>query len=265
MKWNCSTLIGLEKVFIENTKRTNRSNSPDISPQLIVILFNSSKFHLIWFHMINLHALICLKQHTNLHCLSSACYAATSPLVCVNLLQLICHLMSFPINSKTLKLVRRVHIIWCLRSDSSVGERVQHAGMQHPEMSVCIQLNTHKHPKTDDQTQLKSLQAEQREKIQYMLFQQARDESQKHVQYKSHALPELSMLMKLWLMHYGLWVTSSSKALTVKVNQASGLARHSLHKQTWENSKLVGLNENANSFFATWFHFWSGKSSQARL
>lgn len=25
------------------------------------------------------------------------------------------------------------------------GERAQHAGMQHPEMSVCIQLNTHKH------------------------------------------------------------------------------------------------------------------------
>ncbi len=24
------------------------------------------------------------------------------------------------------------------------GERVQHAGMQHPEMSVCIQLNPHK-------------------------------------------------------------------------------------------------------------------------
>lgn len=44
------------------------------------------------------------------------------------------------------------------------GERAQHVGMQHPEMSVRIQHNTHKHPKTDDQTDQKSLQAEQREK-----------------------------------------------------------------------------------------------------
>lgn len=58
-----------------------------------------------------------------------------------------------------------------------------------------------------------------------MFFQQARDESQK----QSHALPELSMLMKFNVMADALWfvgnIRQSSKALTVKVIQASGLAR----------------------------------------
>ncbi len=42
-----------------------------------------------------------------------------------------------------------------------------------------------------------------------MFFQQAWDESQKHVQYKSHALPELSMLMKFNVMADASWLVGN--------------------------------------------------------
>lgn len=110
--------------------------------------------------------------------------------------------------------------------------------MQHPEMPVCIQLNTLRHPKADDQTdtQTKNTQAEGGG---YKLFQQAWDEAQKCVR----CVTRISwtqrgvccMLMRFNIMSKALWLFPhvncfvgdtqlSSKALgTLKVNHALGL------------------------------------------
>lgn len=152
---------------ISSLKTQNWSNSPAIfSPPDHNSVFRrsfDSKFHLMWFHKINLHALTMLKTTHKSVLLKLSLLCCNQPLEMRQFITV--DLSSYDLDNKLKR--TQTHAKGSYNPMFTVrlvrAERAQHVGMQHPEMSVRIQLNTHKHPKTDDQTEQKSLQAEQRE------------------------------------------------------------------------------------------------------